>query len=280
MLKPPESLPEFNEQHFQEPLNNRPLDGRQVNVFRLEEALARARPVHYSRRDFYKITLLRRGHNVYHYADKSIEAKGPTLLFFSPQVPSTWQPLLAETTGFFCLFRAEFLHGWGKPSLPELPLFHPGAPPTYPLTAEQEGEAGALFEKMLRELHSDYCLKYDLIRHYAAELMHLALKLHPAETPHPHPDAKARLTAVFLELLERQFPVEPPARRFALRSARSFAQQPCVNSDRRSRQQLRYLGVIFCPILTKAPLCFATRATCHKSTRHCAPGAWKCPTET
>lgn len=71
-MSKPERLPEFDEQHFEEPLATRPADGRQVNVFRLEEALAHARPVHYSRRDFYKITLLRRGHNVYHYADKSI----------------------------------------------------------------------------------------------------------------------------------------------------------------------------------------------------------------
>ena len=225
----PESLPEFNEQHFQEPLANRPIDGRQVNVFRLEEALTRARPVHYSRRDFYKITLLCRGHNVYHYADKSIEARGPTLLFFNPQVPYTWQPLLEETTGFFCLFRAEFLHGWGKPPLTELPLFQPGSPPTYPLTAEQANEVSALFEKMLRELTSDYSRREDLICHYAAEIMHYALKLHPAEIFHPHPDAKSRLAAVFLELLERQFPIESPTQQFALRSARDVAQQLAVH---------------------------------------------------
>ncbi len=229
MSTPTERLPEFNEQHFQEPLAGRPPDGRQVNVFRLEEALARARPVQYSRRDFYKITLLRRGHNLYHYADKSIEVRGPALLFFNPQVPYTWQPLLAETTGFFCLLRAGFLHGWGQPPLTELPLFRPGHPPAYPLTAEQEAEASALFEKMLRELQSDYPRKDDLIRHYAAELMHAALKLDPAETLHPHPDAKARLTAVFLELLERQFPVELPARRFALRAASDAARQLAVH---------------------------------------------------
>ena len=225
----PENLPEFGPQHFEEPADNQLTGTRLFNVFRLEEALARARPVRYSRRDFYKITLLRRAHNVYHYADKSLEASGPTLLFFTPQVPYTWQPLLAETTGYFCLFRAEFFHGWGKPPLTELPLFQPGSPPTYPLTAEQEGEASALFEKMLREIQSDYPRKYDLLRHYTAELLHYALKLAPAETPHPHPDAKARLTAVFLELLERQFPLESPARRLALRTARDYAQALAVH---------------------------------------------------
>lgn len=90
---------------------------------------------------------------------------------------------------------------------------------------------------MLRELQSDYVRKYDLIRHYAAGVMHYALKLHPAETLHPHPDAKARLTAVFLELLERQFPIEPPAQRFALRSARDAAQRLAVHVN-----HLNYCG--------------------------------------
>ncbi len=223
------NLPEFNEQHFQEPIDNRPLDRRQFKVFRLEEALTRARPVHYSRRDYYKITLLSRGCNLYHYADKSIEANGPTLLFFNPQVPYTWQPLMEDTTGFFCLFRQEFFQGWGKPLLTELPLFQPRGSPTYPLTTGQEGEVSALFEKMLRELDSDYVFKYDLIRHYTAEIMHHALKLQPAETLHQHSDAKWRLTTVFLELLERQFPIESPARRFTLRSARDFAWQLAVH---------------------------------------------------
>lgn len=225
----PERLPEFNQQHFQETLDNRLVDRSPVSVFVLEEALARARPVHYSRRDFYKITLLSRGHNVYHYADKSIEVTGPALLLFNPRVPYTWQPLMEDTTGFFCLFREEFFHGWGKPPLTELPLFQPGSLPTYPLTAEQEGEASALFRKMLREIRSDYFLKYDLIRHYAAELMHTALKLQPAETIYQHSDAKSRLTAVFLELLEREFPIESPDRRFVLRSAGDFARQLSVH---------------------------------------------------
>lgn len=89
----------------------------------------------------------------------------------------------------------------------------------------------ALFEKMLAELQSDYLLKYDLLRSYAAELIHYALKLRPADTRYQHPDAKARLTAVFLELLERQFPIESPTRRFALRSARDVARQLAVHSN-------------------------------------------------
>ena len=227
-MQTPESLPEFYQQHFKQPPAATPERGL-VNVFRLEDVLApSAEPVQYSRRDFYKITLIR-GRNVYHYADKSLEVNGPTLVFFNPQVPYTWQPLSEDTTGFFCIFREEFFQGWGSPALTEQPLFQPGHSPAYPLTTAQDAEVSALYGKILAELDSDYTLKYELVRGYVAELIHYALKLRPTEARYPHPDAKSRLAAVFLELLERQFPIESWHRRFALRSASDFARQLAVH---------------------------------------------------
>jgi AraC family transcriptional regulator, transcriptional activator of pobA len=216
------------------PASSQPKLG-QVNAFRLEESVASGiQPKQYSRRDYYKIALIR-GHYAYHYADKSLEIAGPALMFFNPQVPYTWQPLADDTTGYFCIFREEFLHAPGGLSLLELPLFRPGGDPAYLLTASQDQEVSALFEKMLAELASDYVLKYDLLRNYAAELVHYALKLRPATTHYQHPDAKSRLAAVFSELLERQFPVESPARRLGLRSASDFARQLAVHVNHLNR---------------------------------------------
>lgn len=122
----PESLPGFYQHNFENSLALLAAERGQANVFRLEEALApSAKPVPYSRRDFYKITLIR-GHHAYHYADKSLEVDGPTLLSFNPQVPCTWQALSVDTTGFFCIFREEFFSGRADTELSELPLFRPG----------------------------------------------------------------------------------------------------------------------------------------------------------
>jgi AraC family transcriptional activator of pobA len=234
-MSKPESLPEFYQHHFKELPASRPPQLGQVNVFRLEDVLApQAEPVQYSRRDFYKITLIR-GHNAYHYANKSVEIDGPTLLFFNPQVPYTWQPLSDDTTGFFCIFREAFFHGWGNPTLLELPLFQPGSAPAYSLTATQDAEVSALYGKMLAELNSDYALKYELLRNYTSELVHYALKLRPTAARYQHPDAKSRLAAVFLELLVRQFPIESPGRRLTLRSASDFARQLAVHVNHLNR---------------------------------------------
>jgi AraC family transcriptional activator of pobA len=230
-----ESIPEFYQYYFKElPASLQPEAG-QANVFRLEDSLAPgAQPKQYSRRDYYKITLIR-GRNAYHYADKSLQIEGPTLMFFNPQVPYTWQPLADDTSGFFCIFREEFLNAPGGQGLLDLPLFRPGGDPAYPLTTSQDQEVSALFEKMLAEIASDYALKYDLLRNYAAELVHYALKLRPSTTHYQHPDAKSRLAAVFSELLERQFPIESPAHRFGLRSASDFAQQLAVHVNHLNR---------------------------------------------
>ena len=88
---------------------------------------------------------------------------------------------------------------------------------------------------MLTEIDSDYPLKYDLLRNYVSELIHYALKLRPSDALYQHPDARSRLTAVFIELLERQFPIGSTARRFSVRSASDFARQLAVHVNHLNR---------------------------------------------
>lgn len=205
------------------------------NVFRLEDCMgAGAIPVQYSRRDFYKISLIR-GRNLYHYADKSIEISGTTLLFFNPQVPYAWEPLSDEQTGSFCIFKEAFFTEKIRGSLSELPMFGVGGKPAYLLNAHQDSHVSQLFQQMLNEISSDYQYKYDLIRNYVSELIHYALKMQPSETLHQHADAGSRITAVFVELLERQFPIESPDQRVRLRSASDFARHLSVHVNHLNR---------------------------------------------
>ena len=232
---PSESLQSFYRNHFNAPPIVPTRDLGQANVFRLEDALDPASyPARYSRRDFYKMTLIR-GRNRYHYADKSLEVDQPTLLFFNPRVPYTWEGIAEDTSGYFLIFREAFLAGHFHPSINELPMFRPGGDPSYLLNPEQNEEVSALFEKMLREMDSDYPLKYDLLRTYAAELLHYALKLRPSGQLYQPVDTNARLTAVFMELLERQFPVDSPQQRFSLRSAGDYAERLSVHVNHLNR---------------------------------------------
>ena len=224
-----ETLEEFYQHKFDWLPENLRQDIGHVNVFRLEDCVGPGKvPVQYSRRDFYKISLIR-GQYVYHYADKSIEISGSTLMFFNPQVPYTWESESEKTTGFFCIFREAFFTERIRGNLHEFPVFAVGNHPAYPLNAQQDEEVSQLFEKMLADLNSTYPFRYDLVCNRVSELIHHALKLQPAETLHHHLNAKSRITAVFSELLERQFPIESPKQRFKFRSAGDFARQLSVH---------------------------------------------------
>ena len=207
------------------------------NAFKMEELNKTPhKPVRYTRRDYYKISLIR-GHYIYHYADKSLEVSGPTLLFFNPRVPYTFEHVGEEKpfSGYFCIFKEEFFSEHMRLSLRELPMYAPGGRPAYMLDQTQDKNVSNVFEKMLEELQSDYRFKFDLIRNYIMEMVHYAMKMQPAEALYQHKDANARITAVFTELLERQFPIESSSQQFTLRSARDFAEQLNVHVNHLNR---------------------------------------------
>lgn len=230
-MSKPETLSEFYRDKLDiEPIFNESGIGH-CNIFRLEDCMTGSK---YARRDFYKIMLMR-GHNLYHYADKSIEIDGSTLMFFSPNVPYTWEYLSEDVNGYFCIFTESFFTEKMRGSLNELPMFAHGGKPTYFLTPEQDQEVAAVFLKMFSEIDSDYIYKYDLLRNYILELTHYAMKRQPSEAIYQHPDANSRITSVFNELLERQFPIETTSQRFSLRSAKDFAQQLSVHVNHLNR---------------------------------------------
>ncbi|GAB3909482.1 response regulator transcription factor [Larkinella knui] len=234
-MSKPESLEDFYQVKFNWLPDNLQQDIGHFNVFRLEDCVGEGKePVQYSRRDFYKITLIR-GRNVYHYADKSLEVNGTTLMFFNPQVPYSWESLSEETSGFFCIFKEAFFTEKMRGNLNELPMYAIGGKPAYVLNDVQDEQISQLFQKMIDEINSDYRYKYDLLRNYVTELVHYALKMQPSETLYQHTDAKSRITAVFTELLERQFPIESPSQRFRLRSAKDFAEQLSVHVNHLNR---------------------------------------------
>jgi AraC family transcriptional activator of pobA len=234
-MGPTETIADFYRIKFNQQPVELHKEAAHMNVFRLEDCIGQgALPIQYSRRDYYKVSLIR-GDNLYHYADKSIRVNGSTLLFFNPQVPYNWEPLSDNQTGYFCIFRDAFIAERMRGNLQELPMFRIGGKPAYPLEKAQDELISGLFEKMLAEVNTDYIYKYDLIHSYLSELIHTALKFEPSDRLYQHPDAKSRTTAAFIELLERQFPIELPGQRFRLRSARDFAQQLSVHINHLNR---------------------------------------------
>ena len=84
------------------------------NVFRLDEFAGKnAKPVPYSRRDFFKISYIC-GRNRIHYAARTAETPERVLRFANPRVLYSYEPLDDQQTGFFCVFTEAFFHRFGN----------------------------------------------------------------------------------------------------------------------------------------------------------------------
>jgi len=202
------------------------------NVFNMADLIERIRekPVMpYNRRAYYKISYIK-GRNRAEYADKVIEIDKMALLFATPKVPYNYVPHDTNQSGYFCIFTDEFLvQTKSGVVLDDLPIFRAGGYPVFQISDEESAEIEAIFKKMYKELSSDYAFKYDLLRNYLLELIHFGQKLQPATALYPSHTASARVSSLFAELLERQFPIESPHQKLNLRSAKDYADRLAVH---------------------------------------------------
>lgn len=203
------------------------------NVFKIDEYIARLKSgeMRYDRRSYFKISLIN-GKNRAEYADKVIHIENKALLFASPKIPYHYVPQDKVQSGYFCVFTDTFLSkDKSGVILDNLPLFQPGGFPIFNISDEDYAELEQLFKKIDRELSSDYAYKFDLIRAYVVELLHLGQKLHPAQPQENAKNAATRITDLFVELLERQFPINSPVQRLGLKTAQDFSERLAVHAN-------------------------------------------------
>jgi AraC family transcriptional activator of pobA len=96
------------------------------------------------------------------------------------------------------------------------------------LKEEQACFMQSIFERMLAAYNSDYPHKADLIKSCIALIIHEALRIQPSKIV-SHKDGKGRITRLFLDLLERQFPIEHSNGPLKLRSPQDFAANLAVH---------------------------------------------------
>lgn len=189
----------------------------------------------YSRRDFYKISLIIGSGKIY-YADKWVQIDRPALLMSNPIVPYSWEAESEEQSGWYCLFTEEFIqHSERISSLQDSPLFNIGSNPIFFPDQLQLEELSGLFKKMQEEMSSSYPHKYDVIRSYLHLLIHQSMKVNPAQHFGTYTDASGRVSALFLELLERQFPIDSPTANLKLKSPVDYAQALSIHVNHLNR---------------------------------------------
>lgn len=177
----------------------------------------------YNRRLYYKISLIK-GKNLVEYADKTVLIDKQGILFATPKIPYRYTPQTKVQSGFFCVFTKEFLSK-SKTGLliDDLPIYQPNSDFVYQLNDEQYLELEVIFKKMDAELSSDYAFKYDLLRNYVLELIHTGQKLKPMGASVVTTNAASRISSLFIELLERQFPIESVVQVIQLKTPTDFS---------------------------------------------------------
>ncbi|MFD2932668.1 helix-turn-helix domain-containing protein [Spirosoma flavum] len=194
------------------------------NLFKVEDMiLQNHKQATYSRRSFFKVSLVT-GHSKIHYADQCIEVVDSVLVFTNPMIPYHWEIISEKQSGYICIFTEAFFNRFG--SIKDYPVFQFADAAVIPLSAAETPLFKELFLRMFNELHSDYVYKYDLLRNMLMEVIHAAQKKQPASGSLPvGSNAPERITALFAELLERQFPIELGNQVIKLHSPSAFARQ-------------------------------------------------------
>ena len=223
-MKNAESLEDFYKRKFNWLPDNFRKEIGHFNIFRLEPYVAgKPTKIPYRRRDFYKIMLVR-GNSKVHYADKVVEVQKQALSFSNPQIPYKWEHLERIREGIYCIFDNRFFHQFGQ--FQQYEVFQPQGSHIFELTNEQAAHISQIYERMESEFGSDYKYKFDLIRNLIFELLHFALKLEPSvQADNQSKNASQRISMLFTELLERQFPIDYTHQTVKLRSASEFATQ-------------------------------------------------------
>lgn len=229
----PETLEEFYKRKFSWLPENIRNDIGHFNIFDLEAySQGKQTTIPYRRRDFYKVMLVK-GHGTVYYADQVIEVKKQALSFSNPLIPYKWEHHEA-LKGQYCIFNQHFMHNFGNISQYE--IFQPSGNHIFELKDEQVLEVETMFAKLEKDFNSDYKYKYDSIRSQILELIHYGMKLQPNILADRQPfNASHRISAMFTELLERQFPIEDNHPKLDIRSASDFAEQLNVHVNHLNR---------------------------------------------
>ena len=203
----------------------KPLD-QQVRVQKFESSATKLIP--YSRRDYYKIWMVQTQGKI-HYATRTVEITQPALIFSNPRVPYSFEGQNMQG-GYMCIFTEEFLKVNGRTeSMQDSPLFKIGGNYVFfPDEKQRIGIAG-IYEKMLEESNSAYVHRVDVIRHHVNLLIHEGMKLEPALSANKYHNAAERIASLFLELLERQFPIDSPQHALKLKKAGDYAESLSVH---------------------------------------------------
>ena len=195
----------------------------------------------YGRRDFYKIVLAT-GEMKIGYGEETYRTNGTFLFFGNPHIAYSNEHISPEQQGYACIFTEDFIGSRErKESLLNAPIFRFDGTPVVPLNKEQAAFIEGIFQRMLSVYTGDYERKEEMLRSCIDLIIHEALRIQP-QSEMKHRNAASRITYLFMELLEKQFPVETVTAPLQLRTAQDFAESLAVHVNYLNRSVKEVTG--------------------------------------
>ncbi len=236
-----ETLEQFYERKFRLLPENVRKDIGHFNIFQIAPFReGQVTSVPYRRRDFYKVMLVK-GESTVHYADGIYKIKKQALAFSNPLIPYKWEQLDKRYDGVYCIFNAQFFHQ--NTHYADYEIFQPNGSHVFELTDTQADFVQSKFDQMEKEFGSNYKYKFDLIRNLVMELIHFGMKMEPTHSlPDPSVNAAYRIARLFVELLERQFPLDENHRSIDIKTPSEFAEKLNIHVNSLNRAVKSTMG--------------------------------------
>lgn len=182
-------------------------------------------PVSTGRRDYYKLGLINGEISIEQDGQLS-NRKGAFLVFINPKVPKSIVRKVNRTSGYACIFTETFM---SNRELRASPLFNIEENPVIPIDSKQAVFVNHIFQKMVATYEGDYAHKAELIKNCIALIAHEALRIQPPQHSSAKKNGASRITHMFLDMLEKQFPIEHTTDVLQLRTAQDFASSLAVH---------------------------------------------------
>ena len=179
-----------------------------------------------SRRDYYKISLITKGHGTFTLGDRVYKITGPTLIFINQVEVKTWTPE-GPQDGYYCMFTEHLfeMQRHYRDEILHYPLFQIGANAVIQLTEEQSTYLQQIFRQLMKEHCDSTAYRQEAIVIYLQLLLLEARRIGIPESDNHRSLSTAQLLAErFTETLEKQFPIASEQEQVQLKTAGEFAQ--------------------------------------------------------
>lgn len=199
-------------------------------------------PPNRARRDFYKIGLVNGSMTVY-YGDRVLKSSGTVLFFINPNVQHSVVKHSKKLSGFSCVFTETFIAGRErKEILKHSSLYNTELSPILHLNKEQARFITGIFQKMMDIHKESYDYKDELLKNCIEIVLHEAVSIQPAPNTLLQKNGATRITNLFVDLLERQFPIETSSQPLKLRTPYDFANSLSVHINYLNRSVKQVTG--------------------------------------